>query len=569
MDHGTATPAQIWSQIWRILGADRSFCFVAILYGVAISVLTLTVPLCVQILVGSVANTAQTQPVVVLAVVLFVLLALSGVLIGLQTHVMELFERRFFCRITADIVMRNIYAQYSYFESINREDLINRYFEIMSVQKNLPKLIVGGSALVLQTVVGFVVVSAYHPVFLVFNVVVVLLLLLVLRLWGPGAVRSVVSLSQAKYGMARGLEELARGNAFFKSERTIQHALAEAETSTARYIGAHRTYFRFRFSQIAAMLAIYALANALLLGLGGWLVIAGELALGQLVAAELILSVVFVGMARSGEYLDNYYELCAAAVKLSEFASIPLERDTGRMTIEAERADVAFVGVVCHRGDREYRLDFQVPAGATVLVSTESQSVQKLVIDLLLRHREPEAGRVIVAGVDLADCRLHDLRDRVAVLDSSGVLERSIADYLSLGDPAITRARMREALAVTGLESIVDRLPRGLATPLGPFGYPLSRTETLRLKLAAILLAEPRVLLITEIFDTVSPDRRAIFEHLRRDPRLTTLYFSNRRDLDVFDAHLFLGWERSHHFDSLAALCTFEANLAREKERVA
>jgi putative ABC transport system ATP-binding protein len=128
---------------------------------------------------------------------------------------------------------------------------------------------------------------------------------------------------------------------------------------------------------------------------------------------------------------------------------------------------------------------------------------------------------------------------------------------------------MREALAATGLEAVVDRLPHGFETSLGPFGYPLSRSETLRLKLSAILLAEPRVLLITDIFDSVSPDRRAIFEHLRRVPGLTTLYFSNRRDLDVFDAHLFLGWERSYRFDSLGALCAFEANIGRLTERVA
>ncbi len=566
---GPVTAGLAWSQLRKILGPERSFYFQAVLYGAGIGVLSLTVPLCVQILVGTVANTAQTQQVVVLGVVLVGLLALSGILVGLQTYVMELFERRFFCRITSDIVIRNIYAQYSFFESVNREEVVNRYFEIMTVQKNVPKLFIGGAALVLQTVVGFIVVSAYHPLFLVFNTVLAVLVLLVLRVWGPGAVRTVVALSQAKYAMARQLEELARGNAFFKGERSIRHALDVAEGATSGYVAEHKAYFRYRFSQIVAMLVLYALASALLLGLGGTLVIAGELALGQLVAAELILSVVFVGLSRSGEYLDLYYELCAAAVKLSEFYAIPLEHETGRLTIDAEVADVRFDGVVYADRGREYKLDFHVPAGSTALVATQSHTLQKLVVDLLQRHRDPDVGRVAIAGIDLADCRLHDLRDRVAVLDSSGVLERSIAGYLSLGDPSVTRARMRQVLVATRLEDVIDRLPDGMDTQLGPFGYPLSRTETLRLKLAAMLLGEPKVLIITEIFDSISPDRRAILHDLRHHANVTTLYFSNRRDLDDFDEYLFLGWDRSERFDSLEALCGFEAGLARDTERVA
>jgi ABC-type bacteriocin/lantibiotic exporter with double-glycine peptidase domain len=569
MEQHSVTPGQAWARVRAILGPERSYFYLAVLYAVAISLLTLTVPLCVQILVGTVANTAQSQQVAVLGIVLFALLGLSGLLVGLQTHLMELFERRFFCRITSEIVMRNIYARFAFFETINREELVNRFFEIMTIQKHVPKLFVGGSALVLQTVVGFVVVSAYHPFLLVLNVALALLIALILRIWGPGAVRSVVSLSQAKYRVAHRLEELARANAFFKGERSIQHAIDVAEQATARYVDDHKAFFRYKFSQIIGLLSLYSLASALLLGLGGWLVIREELTLGQLVAAELILSVVFVGLSRSGEYLDLYYEVCAAAEKLSMFFSIPLEEDSGRVSIEATRADVRFDDVECGERGHEYRMDFQIPAGRSVLIATQSQTSQKLVIDLLQRHRDPEAGRILVAGVDLADCRLHDLRDRVAVLDSSGVLERTVAEYLSLGDPGITRARMQEVLAATRLEDVIDRLPDGLDTSMGAWGYPLSRTETLRLKLAAMLLAEPRVLIITEVFDTVTPDRKAIFEELRGRQDLTVLCFSNRRDLDVFDEYLYLAWEHTYRFDSLEALLAFELRREREAGRVA
>jgi ABC-type bacteriocin/lantibiotic exporter with double-glycine peptidase domain len=125
------------AQMATLLREDRGFVWLAVVYSVALSLLSLAVPLCVQTLVNSVANIAVFRPVVILGIVLFVLLAASGILVGLQVYLMEIFERRFFCRVTADIVMRTIYGRHDYFEGINREELFNRYFEVMNIQKNV------------------------------------------------------------------------------------------------------------------------------------------------------------------------------------------------------------------------------------------------------------------------------------------------------------------------------------------------------------------------------------------------------------------------------------------------
>jgi len=231
-------------------------------FSIGISVLTLAVPLSVQILISSVANTTLLRPVVVLAGILFGLLALYGLLVGLQAHLMDVFERRLFARITKEIALRSIHARYAAVESTNREELANRFFEIITIQRNMPTLVVTGSAIALQAIVSFAVVSAYHPVFLVFNAMVLLLVFLVWKLWAGPAIRSKLLSSKAKFEVASWLEELARANAFFKSGRTIRLALARSEEMIASYVAAHRRHFRLKFAQQLGFLALYATASA-------------------------------------------------------------------------------------------------------------------------------------------------------------------------------------------------------------------------------------------------------------------------------------------------------------------
>lgn len=542
-----------------ILAPDRAFFWQAVVFSVAISVLTLAVPLSVQILIGSVANIALLRPIVVLGVVLFALLALYGLLVGVQAHLMDVFERRLFARVTQEIALRSIHARYAEVESVNREELANRFFEIVTIQRNMPALVINGSAIILQAVVGFAVVSAYHPVFLIFNAGVLLLIYLVWKLWAGAAIRSKLAASYAKYQVAHWLEELARANAFFKSARTIRFALAQSERVIADYVTQHRRHFRHKFAQQIGFLALYAAASAALLGVGGWLVISNELTLGQLVAAELILSVVFVSVARISGLLEEFYELCAALYKLGDFFEFPLEASGRGEALPSGPADLRFEGVQTSLRDRHFQFDFELAAGAKVMAVVDSYALQKSLTDLLLRHIEPERGAIQFAGRNLADLNVQALRDDIVVIENSGVLERTVEENLGLGDPRVTRAAMRDALAAVGLEAVINSLPEGLGTRLGAFGYPLSRSETIRLKIAAALLVRPRILILTQIFDTLAlHHRRQILEHLTRDSNLTLVNFTNRRDFAGYGTYLYLENRQHRVFDRLDELTAFE-----------
>lgn len=557
--HGNSRPMSAKHDVYEltrvILRPERRFFWLILVYAIAISALTLSIPLSVQILIGTVINAALVQQVIVLAIVLLGLLILSGLFMATQFYLMELFERRFFAHVVSQITLRLLHAEPDYMEGINRDELVNRYFDIMTIQKSLPTLLTGALATGLQALVGIAVTSFYHPVFLGFNAAVLLLGYLAFRVFHRGARASAIALSDTKYRTAQWLETLARSNSFFKSQRAADWAIARTERVRDDYIRDHKRHFHFTFAQIVSFLVLYALVSATLLGVGGWLVIVGQLTIGQLVAAELILSAIFYGLTRMGYYLELYYDLFAAMYKLAQLFRI---RPEGRETVSefhSWQPDVVFDDVRVVRGTEEYRYDFAVDAGSKVMIETRSSRQVRAVTGFLLRHRVPDAGRVILGGHDAGDFPRRRLRDDVHIIDSALFPESSIAEYLAIANPGITRAQIRTLLSTVGLDTESANIDEILDVPLTSHGYPLSVAGVFKLKIAYALASMPRIIVLTPLFDTLSHEARvSIVDAMRARPDLTVLCFSHRRDLDAFDAYYLFDFDGQHRFDSLREL---------------
>lgn len=535
--------------MFAILKPERSFYASALIYGIAISLLTLAAPISVQTLINTVANTALSGQVIVLASVLFALLIFSGLLYAFQKYLMELFERRFFARVVSEIVMQNVYANLVYFRSINRAELVNRYFDIMTVQKNMPYILTGGFALILQSIVGLVVVSFYHPALLTFNIVFVISAYCVWRLWGHRAIKSSIALSNSKYNVAQWLEEMAHVNSDFKSHDRIVYALERSEDLTGDYMKKRKKHFAFTFKQLLGFLFIYALFSSALLGIGGLLVIDGELTLGQLVASELILSAIFFGISRADSYLDMIYELAPAAEKISYFYNIPTEEDEGAIYLPEQCFNIEFKNVRCEYRNQSIDYDFEIPAGQKVLSSVSSHTLLEYFLDLIKAYRAPDRGQILLGGQDITELNPQSFRDKISLLDEPFVLETTIREYLKVAKPDATKVQIADVLSILDLDETIDELPDGLDTLMINSGYPLSASETVRVKLAAALLSEPRVLILTELFDIIGYKiRHKIMRYLVTQKDMTVLYFTNRRDIDYFDTYLYLDWgEDSFH----------------------
>ena len=549
---------------FRILGPEKDFYWLAAIYGAAISLLSLALPISVQMLINTVANTGLITPLAVLSLSLFALLLISGLLNALRIHLMELFGRRFFARMLSQTALRTIYAGDPFFADGRRNPLFNRYFDMVIVQKTMPYLLIGGYTIVLQAIVGFVVVSLYHPFFLAFNLIFGLIIWITFAAFSPGAIRSGIALSHKKHEGAAWLEGLAASNGFFQSDRHLDYALCKTDEATGAYVKEHRRFFRRSFTQTVILLIVYAAASAILLGLGGWLVIQGQLTLGQLVAAELILSAVFAGVAQLGSYLVYFYDLCAAIEELSYFFDITQEEPRADSGAPWADGGLAFENVEGDARGRRARLNFSIPSGATVMACAGDHGLQRLVSSILKRRIAPERGLVSFGGADILSTDVYALRQEIKVIDRPAIVDMTVREYLSLVAQDDDPKRKLHVLKVIGLDETLANLPEGLDTRLAESGWPLSITETMQLKLAGAILARPRLLILNQLMDLIPQDAMAgAIAELHDTDDTTVIYFSNRRHDLGFDLFLRLRHEEQTVTDNFDAF--LESNAVDPK----
>ena len=533
----------------EIVGPDMAYVRLTMVYGVAISLLSLATPISVQLLINSVAYTAMPAPLWTLAGLLLGLLLVVAGLSAMRFWMMALFERRLFARIVAEITVRAVHAQNPFFADQNRGDLFNRYFDLVIVQKAVPSLVIGAFTIILQSAVGLIVTSFYHPFFLAFNAILLLVILAIWLIWSRGSIRSAVALSHAKHDAARWLESVGGSNGFYKSSRHFDFAMDRSEAVTATYVDRHRRYFRYSFTQTVAFLLLYAFASAALLALGGTLILSGELSIGQLVAAELILGGVFYGVSQLGWYLDTLYDLVASAEELSLLYAIPQESAVVAVGQSPGDGAVRLDRVVIEGA----RFDFELAAGEQ-LVTRADGGAERLLAMVLKRHVIPERGLVTVGGADMATFDMYRLRSEVMVLDRPSIVEVTIREYLTLAAAASTSTVMLDALETVGLRDRIAGLPHGLDTPLAASGYPLSIGEVMALKLANALLVRPHVLMLVQLYDLIPTSRLAEVLRQLKAAGTTVLLCTGRPEDIALDGWFHLEPDRQRRFDNCAAL---------------
>lgn len=535
----------------EIIGPDSKYVWIGLIYTVAISLVSLATPISVQLLINSVARTAMPAPLWTLSGVLFLLLLLVAALSGLRVYIMALFERRFFARVVAEITLRAVHAQNPFFADESRGHLFNRYFDLTVVQKSMPSLVIGGFTIILQTALGLAVTSFYHPFFLAFNIILVSVSLLIWLAWRRGAITSAVALSHAKHNAAHWLESVGASNGFYKSSRHLGFAMDRSEQATAAYVRAHRQYFRYSFAQTLAFFLLYATASSALLALGGNLILSNELSIGQLVAAELILSGVFYGIYQLGSYLDIFYELVASSEELSLLFSIPQE-NVLPSGVEPRDGAVRLHDVEIGEG----HFNFEIASGEQ-LVTVADPGVDRLIALTLKRHATPTRGLVAVGGSELGSFDMYLLRSAVVVLNRPTIVEVTIREYLSLSAPDKSGADMLDLLDEVGLSDKIAMLPLGLDTPLASSGSPLSISEVMQLKLANALISRPKVLVLSQLFDMMPAERLRTALARLKENGTTVLLSTGRPDAFALDGYMWLGRTEQRRFASHEQLAAF------------
>ncbi len=512
----------------RLERADVATCFV---YAVFIGLATLIAPIAVQSLVNTVVFTTLAQPILVLAIAVLLALSFSSALRALQEWVVERLQQRLFVRSALDFATRLPRAQLAAMEQRSAADRALHFFDVIAAQKASSQLLTDGLALALQALAGLILLAFYHPLLLAFDVVLVATLAVVVFGFGRNAIATSVHESHAKYDVASWIVDVGRN---VEAVRMHPHVAVErAEELARRYVTARRQNFRIVFRQLVASLAVQTVASACLLGVGGYLVLVGQLTVGQLVAAEIIVASVVGGFAKLAKHLLAVYDLATSLEKMGAVLDLPMEPRGGIDHLEGEGPARLCVENL-HFDHRDGRslfdgFDLKLEPGRRLAVLGPHGAGKSTFADLVVRLREPRKGTIQVDGVDVRELDPEELRRHVAVVRSAEILDSTVLDNVALGRRHVGPREAHGALDAVGLGPTVARLRKGLATPLVAGGKPLTSGEVQRLILARALVGGPRLLVVDGLLDGLDPATLHDLEDclLRLEARTTVLVMTS------------------------------------------
>ncbi len=529
-------------RLQRLIKLEREDIGILITYGIGIGILSLATPVAVQALVNTIAFGAMFQPLLVLTLILLVLLGFSNSLVALQFYVVEMLQRRVFVRIFGETAARLQQTRYATHKDYHLPELTNRFFDVVTLQKTTSVMLLETLGYALQTLIGMVLLAFYHPLLLAFDLFFVCTLAFILFGMGKNGLTSAIEQSKAKYKAAAWLEDIASNQILTKSSENRAFLDAQTDQIAQNYVEASTAHFKVLSGQNIGALILHTLANTLLLGMGGWMVISNQLSLGQLIAAELVVGAMIYGLTRLGKTLDNFYDMLASVDKLGYLLDLPQEKHQGGTPEHLDEPYGLDIENLSLPGgihvDTLHNISLQLAPGERLVIS---EGIDKgSLLDIIYGLRKPSSGHVYLDGQDLRDLNLGQLRNNVSLVREVEIFTGTLLDNIRLGRELCLK-EVRQILVLVGLDDTIAELPDSLETFLLPNGAPLTHEQCLRLTLARALIGRPRLLLLDNVLDQI--DNRVLPTVLdgilAQHTPWTLLVTSQRADIIArFDRHI-------------------------------
>lgn len=493
------------NRLIELMRADHADLWLVLGLALGSGLLALASPVAVQALVNTVTMGGMGQPLLVLSIILFFFLTFAGCVHVLEAYLVEIVQRRIFVRLATDLAYRLPKVRSDTFDHHHGAELVNRFFDILTVQKAGSSLLLDGLSTAVQICVGLLMLAFYHPFLLAFDVVLLLSIGFIIFLLGRGGVATAIQESLSKYALVAWLENVAASVHTFKFSGGPALASRRTDALALAYLTAKRSHYQVLMRQIIGSVALYAIASTALLAIGGYLVIDGHLTLGQLVAAELIVSSALISLIKFGKHLEGYYDMMAGTDKIGHLLDLPLEREDGLSPLMPGPVSLAVCNVCFDFGANSpvfANINFLIQPGEKVALFGGYASGKTTLANLLCGLRQPGRGHIEINGAAINNLRLDAMRRRIAVVSRLELIEDSLFENVRLGRSELGVDDVERALVAVGLSA------KDLNTNMSSSGTPLSTTEARLLLIARAIAGRPGLLILDGILDELDENAR-------------------------------------------------------------
>ncbi len=518
---------------------ESGFIKAVVINTLAVSLLSLGVPLAIQVIVNNIGVRTMIQPLVVLCLLLFFILSCSGVLQAIQTYTVEILQRRLFVRYGLIITERLSSFQNKYFKSANSPDLINRYFDIIIMQSSMVTFFVNGFGFIIQFIIGFSLLAFYHPYFLGLAGFMAQFLIVNWILFGPDGVKAGSPEADGKYNVVSWVEELSRVRNIFTSDVGKDFSNSKMNQLFNKWLIVRNNLFNFQFRQHIGLQIFGVVMNVLLLGMGGFLVLKGELSAGQLVAAALVVNSIIASLPNLQSFFFSVYNYSTALDMIARFYDYPLETSRENTSLP-KKMDFKFEKL---KFEPNYEFNCEFKEGTKNLIFIKSFSSMQLFYESLMGFSEHSSGKIKYDNLEIEDLDIGAIRNHIQIVRHDQFFAGTILEnIIGLGQRHFTKTEVNEVLSRVGLDDNITSLPLGLETEIKPNGFPLSKSQILAIQIAKAILLKPKILIVTPDFEQISTFKRKLVYKELLDPNKnwTLLFFTQRFYEGGFDKYTVL-----------------------------
>ncbi len=430
-------------------------------------------------------------------------IAITGVFQVYQLRIVENIQQDLFARSAFEFAYRIPKITFLELDKIHAPELVNRFFDTLTIQKGLPKILIDFSLAIFQIVFGLILLAIYSPYFILLGLSLALILWLIFKVTGPKGLSTSLKESKYKYQLAHWLEEVARANRSFKIYAKSKLHLNKTDDIVGKYLISRQNHFKVLISQFRLFIGFKVIVAAGLLLLGGYLVFQERMNIGQFVAAEIIIILIINSVEKVLRIIDTIYDVLTALDKIGYVTDLQLDKNNGTAVVDSTqglslKASEIVFGFPDEKNKIINNLSFEIKASEKVILSGKSGSGKSLMLQILAGIYEIEDGELYINEIPLSNYHREMLHDSLGVsFPINQIFEGTFKENILLGRN-IPDNEMSSILKLLKLEEYLIHQPKGIESFVDSGGRRLPRSIIQKLLIARIIISKPKLLLMED-----------------------------------------------------------------------
>ncbi len=516
-------------RFWKLLKQYQGEIRQIYIYALFIGIVNLTLPLGIQAIINFLQTGTFTSTWVILVGFVLLGIAITGILQVLQLRVVENIQQDLFARSAIEFAYRIPKISFLQLDKVHAPELANRFFDTLTLQKGLPKILIDFSLAVFQITFGLVLLSIYSPYFIILGFALAFILWVIFRITGPRGLSTSLKESKYKYLLAHWLEEIARVNRTFKISSKKKFHINKTDNLIGLYLISREKHFKVLLSQFKLFIAFKIIVAAGLLLLGGYLVFQEQMNLGQFVAAEIIIILIINSVEKLLRTIDTIYDVLTALDKIGHVTDLKLDEHGGMATINTEgglslKAQEIVFGFPDEKRKIIDELSLEIAANEKVVLSGKSGSGKSVLLQVLAGIHQVEDGELYIDEVPFSNYNREQIHETFGIsLPINQIFEGTFKENILLGRE-IPDKEISEIIKLLNLGEYLAHQPKGINSFVDSGGRRLPRSIIQKLHIARILIGKPQLLLMEDPLHFIeAEEKKNIIDYIMNDQRNWTV----------------------------------------------